>query len=100
MDNDTREFQEGVIRSLKEMADRTRRTETKVSKIGNQMGIDSVTGDRPVWVSDRGEIEVPSSAVSLKEMLAVIPSRYINEIDVYVRSSDGKRDWLVTIASG
>ena len=58
---------------LQEVVDRTRRTETRLTKYLEAIGF--VTGARkPVWQG--GAIEVPSPATSLTDILSVVPDTW------------------------
>lgn len=74
----------------KEIVERTRRIETRITKIGNALGID-VGGARPVWRPD-GTILLPSPGCSLTEILKAIPSMHQDDVDVFVGA-----DYLATI---
>jgi len=54
-----------------EMLDRSRRIETRVTKIGNFIGAD-VGGGKPVW--DRDRVQIPSRNCSIGDVIAVVPA--------------------------
>ena len=71
-------------RAISEILDRTRRTETRVTKIGRAMGID-VGGGRPVWIEDSSRVIIPSPNCSVGAITEVVPaSRRGEDVDVYV----------------
>lgn len=66
---------------LQEVVDRTRRTETRLTKYLEAIGF--VTGARkPVWQG--GAIEVPSPATSLTDILSVVPDTWNPDADIVV----------------
>lgn len=58
---------------LKEMSDRMRRMETRLTKFLMTMGFDTET-HRPLWRD--GTIYLPSTSASLKSCLEVIPEKW------------------------
>lgn len=67
-----------------EIRDRVRRIETRVTKIGNAMGID-VGGGKPVWDAGRRLVSLPSPNCSIKEIVESIPDEFTGlAIDIYV----------------
>lgn len=76
----------------REILDRVRRTETRVTKIGRALGID-VGGGKPVWNDADGKVVIPSPNCSIGDVLQAIPEgrRHV-EIDVYVAE-----DYLLTL---
>jgi hypothetical protein len=75
----------------RETLERVRRIETRITKIGNSLGID-VGGGKPVWHPE-GRILLPSPNCSLGEVLKAIPdSERDNDVDIYVAG-----DYLATI---
>ena len=77
MDKETREL-------IDEVAGRSRRLETKVTKIANHLGVEA-GGARPVWVSP-GRIEIPSRDCSIQQCLAVVPGSWIEDVRVYIKN--------------
>jgi hypothetical protein len=76
----------------KEILDRVRRTETRVTKIGRALGID-VGGGKPEWDDSEGRVTIPTPNCSIRDILAVIPEgRRAFEIDVYAGD-----DYLLTL---
>ncbi len=59
--------------TAREILDRTRRIETRITKIGNAMGVD-VGGGKPSWNAARRRVDLPSPNCSLSECIAVIPA--------------------------
>lgn len=69
---------------LREVLDRTRRIETRVTKIGRAMGVD-VGGGRPVWIQDSARVIIPSPNCSVGAIIEVVPvDRRGEDIDVYI----------------
>lgn len=68
--------------TLKEIADRCRRMETRLTKFMEAQGFDTRV-QRPLFLST-GELRVPSLAVSLQDCLAVIPSDWSDEDEIFV----------------
>lgn len=67
-----------------EMLDRVRRIETRVTKIGNAMGVD-VGGGKPAWDVGRCRVTLPSPNCSIREIVEVIPERFAGHpVSVYV----------------
>lgn len=63
---------------IEEMASRVRRTETKVTKVANHLGVDDIDFERPVYNAVENAVFVPSPKCTLEEVLAVIPKdRYM-----------------------
>jgi hypothetical protein len=76
----------------REILDRVRRTETRVTKIGRALGID-VGGGKPVWDDALGRVVVPSPNCSVGDIVNAVPEdRRKLEIDVYVAE-----DYLLTL---
>jgi hypothetical protein len=59
---------------VREILDRSRRTETRVTIVANSMGLDT-QAQRPVWCED-GSVSIPSMDCSVKDILATIPSHF------------------------
>lgn len=79
------------IELLREIADRARRTETRVTKIANHFNVEA-GGDKPVFHAQTGEIDVPSRRVSLEDVLNAVPHGHTGRVDVCCG-----RDFLVTL---
>lgn len=58
---------------LREMKDRLRRMETRLTKFMIAQGFDTETR-QPVWEPGDGTLEVPSAQVALQDVLDAIPS--------------------------
>jgi hypothetical protein len=71
-----------VIELLGEVADRARRTETRVTKIANHLEVDA-GGEKPRFHSAGNFIKVPSRKVSLEDILAAIPRGQETAISLY-----------------
>lgn len=56
----------------KEILDRTRRIETRLTKLVKALGLDS--GQLPVFDPDELQLHVPSRHVSLQDCLAAVPT--------------------------
>lgn len=56
-----------------ELLDRTRRIETRITRIGNHLGID-VGGSKPTWDPERQAIVLPTPNCSISDCLAIIPA--------------------------
>jgi hypothetical protein len=54
---------------LQELADRARRTETRVTKIANALNVDA-GGEKPRWAGD--VIQVPTRKTSLDDVLPLL----------------------------
>lgn len=68
----------------KEILDRVRRIETRVTKMGHAMGVD-VGGCRPLWNAAQKHIMLPSPNCSIGECLAVVPETMRKEnVDIYI----------------
>jgi hypothetical protein len=75
---------------IREVRDRMRRVETRVTKIGRFLGVD-VGGGRPIWRD--GTVVVPTPNCAIGEMLKVIPDGAKGgDVDVYVND-----DYLFTL---
>ena len=69
---------------VKEIVDRVRRIETRVTKMGHAMGVD-VGGGRPIWNAAQKRVLLPSPNCSIGECLAVIPEKLRDEeVDFYI----------------
>lgn len=67
-----------------EILDRTRRIETRLTKIGNAMGVD-VGGGKPFWCNKRRCVVLPSPGCAITEVVRVVPEdlKHLG-VDVYV----------------
>jgi hypothetical protein len=76
----------------REIVDRVRRIETRITKIGEHLDVD-VGGGKPVWDSPSGRVVIPTPNCSIGAVLKVIPEdRRTKEVDVFV-----KGDYLLTL---
>jgi hypothetical protein len=67
-----------------EIVDRVRRIETRVTKIGNHMGVD-VGGGKPVWDMGRCSVVLPSLNCSIREIVDIIPPKFAGHpVNVFV----------------
>jgi hypothetical protein len=67
----------------RESVERLRRIETRVTKIGQAMGVD-VGGGRPIWMGHMKRVVIPSPNCSVGAVVAAVPLEYHkDEIDVY-----------------
>ena len=69
----------------KEVQDRVRRIETRLTKLLRHLGLDE-QGSMPYYDDNRACIEVPSISVALKDVVAAIPPH--DEAHVAVRHKD------------
>lgn len=76
---------------LKEIKDRLRRTETRVTKWLESQGFETGV-QRPQMTGNA--IEVPSSSCSIKDLLAVVPENWSGESEIVVTV---KGDYLMSI---
>lgn len=83
MDSKSREL-------LQEIADRARRTETRVTKVANHLGVDA-GGEMPILSDDRSRIFVPSRKASIDDIMLVAPAAAT--VDVYCGD-----DYLFTLS--
>lgn len=60
---------------MTELLDRIRRIETRVTKIGNHIGVD-VGGSTPRWVRDDERITIESLNCSLADLMKAVPINY------------------------
>jgi hypothetical protein len=74
-----------VMMHEKEIVDRTRRIETRLTKIGRAMGID-VGGGQPTWDDEHRRVVLPTPNCSVESMLKIIPPGVAEDVDVYVHS--------------
>ena len=63
--------------AMKEILDRVRRTETRVTKVANHLGVESGV-QRPSFRD--GKLQVTSRKVSLDELMAVVPPDHKGEV--------------------
>lgn len=75
---------------LQEIADRARRTETRVTKVANHLGVEA-GGEKPVCQG--GRLYIPSRRVSLEDIIAAIPRNPEGSVSVYCGD-----DYIVTVA--
>tara|TARA_R110000868_G_scaffold261331_3_gene519422 strand:+ start:2579 stop:2851 length:273 start_codon:yes stop_codon:yes gene_type:complete len=68
--------------NLKEIADRCRRMETRLTKFMEAQGFDTRV-QRPLFLVT-GELRIPSPAVSLQDCLAVVPGDWDPEEEIIV----------------
>lgn len=74
---------------LKEIQDRARRIETRLTKFMEQQGFD--TGVARPWFHD-GRVRIPSRASSIIDILGVIPAEWVEqEVEIF------EQDELVAI---
>ena len=66
-----------------ELIDRVRRIETKVTKLGEQAGVD-MGGQKPCYTGSK--IEVPTPHVSLASVIAAIPKDVVTTVPVVIGS--------------
>jgi hypothetical protein len=66
---------------LKEVVDRTRRIETRLTKYLEAQGFET-QAQRPLWKD--GTVHVPSPACSIKDILAVVPNEWDREAEIEV----------------
>lgn len=67
---------------LKEIADRCRRMETRLTKFLESQGFDTRV-QRPIFLPT-GELRVPSLAISLQDCIAVIPPNWSEDEEIFV----------------
>jgi hypothetical protein len=68
----------------REVRDRVRRIETRLTKIGRHMGVD-VGGGQPEWIDDKGRVVIPTPNCNVGDIVKAIPAdRRDKEIKVYV----------------
>lgn len=76
----------------REVRDRVRRIETRLTKIGRHMGVD-VGGGQPEWYDTLGRVVIPTPNCNVGDIVKVIPAeRRDKEIEVYVGS-----EYLLTL---
>lgn len=75
----------------KEMLDRMRRVETRMTRFMEAHGFDTKI-QRPTW--DHGYIHAPTSSVAIKDCLAVIPATWPKDDPVTIMV---KQDVLCTL---
>lgn len=66
---------------LKEIADRCRRMETRLTKFLEVQGFDTKV-KKPEWLD--GTIEIPSMSCSVKDILSVIPEGWDHDREIFV----------------
>jgi len=72
---------------LTEIKDRLKRLETRSTKFFESQGFNTGV-ERPIWrgitgTSDVSRIDLPTPNVSIKDIMAVIPDNYVEEVDLY-----------------
>jgi hypothetical protein len=70
---------------IAEVLDRSRRIETRITKIGRAMDVD-VGGGRPVWVD--GRVTVPTPNCSIGECLKAVPGDWDQSEEIEVFTGD------------
>jgi hypothetical protein len=70
------------MEKVSECVDRCRRVETRVTKFLEEQGFDTGV-QRPVWGST-GYVDLPSPAVSMKDILATVPADWDRDEPVRV----------------
>jgi len=78
--------------SMKEVVDRCRRMETRLTKFLESQGFDTQV-KRATWKDDR-TITVPSPSVSLKEVMTTIPSTWPPEDGIRVEHKGETIAWV------
>ena len=68
--------------ALKEITDRTRRIETRLTRYLESRGFDTQV-QKPTWVGP-GRIEVPTRACSLGDCLSVVPHNWDPDEEIMV----------------
>jgi len=76
---------------IREILDRVKRIETRVTITGRHVGAD-VGGGRPQWVAP-GKIKVPTRNCSIGELVRVIPRDWVKTVQVYL-----DEEYLFTLA--
>lgn len=70
-----------MTEQIKEIADRCRRMETRLTKFLEQQGFDTRV-KRPEW--SKGTVEVPSDSCSIKDILSVVPDNWDRDKEIIV----------------
>lgn len=78
---------------IKEITDRTRRIETRLTKYLESRGFDTQV-QKPRW-SGAGRIDVPTQACSLRDCLEVVPDSWDPEVEIEVYCNN---DFLMSFA--
>lgn len=73
------------LKTERELLDRTRRIETRLTKFMEAQGFDTQV-QRPQW--EDGIIHAPTSAIALKDCLAVIPPDWNPDYAITVLAKD------------
>lgn len=69
---------------IREIRDRMRRVETRVTKIGQSLGVD-VGGGKPTWDPNDKVVTIPTPNCAIGSILAAIPEHERKgEVDVYI----------------
>ena len=73
---------------IKEIYDRVRRVETRLTSFFGFMGFET-NAKKPIWtvVNERGTIIVPTDMVALKEILATVPEYWDREVEVWCKGN-------------
>lgn len=82
-----------VDAAIREIRDRVRRTETRVTKVANHLGVDA-GNEKPVLKVKLRELHITSRKCTLDELLAAVPAaeRSGEGIDVYCGN-----DYIATV---
>jgi hypothetical protein len=84
-------MEEADRKLLREVADRCRRTETRVTMVANHIGVEA-GGSKPVFDAQNHRMVVASRKTSIDDVLDAIPRDHRG--DVYVCVGD---DYLMTV---
>lgn len=69
------------MNDLKEVVERCRRIETRLTRYLEMQGVDA-GGLKPMFIS--GEIRIPNRATSVQDCLAVVPSTWNPDEEIFV----------------
>jgi hypothetical protein len=75
---------------LEEVVQRARRTETRVTKIANHVGVEA--GETKPMFNEFGELHITHRKTSLDELLAALPAGHKGRVDIYCGD-----DFIVTL---
>lgn len=76
----------------REVLDRVRRIETRLTKIGDHMGVDT-GGGKPFWNAAQKRVIIPTPNCSMGDILRAVPDELKGEeIDVFVHG-----EYLLTL---
>lgn len=67
---------------IREVLDRVKRIETRVTIMGRHVGAD-VGGGRPQWLGN-GKIDVPTRNCSIGELVKAVPRDWVRSVKVYM----------------